>query len=138
MNEVNVIVEEIDDTIIVEVNPVNDEVTVVVDRVVNAIGYITTHSALTLDDGTDPHGITLPGGELSNVPNTDFTIPVGLNTDKVGVTTEEENTIDSITSGEPTGSDQVVNVVSLTQAEYDAGVIALTINATTIYNITDA
>ena len=104
------------------------------DRVVNAIGYITTHSALTLDDGTDPHGITLPGGELSNVPNTDFTIPVGLNTAKVGVTTEEENTIDSITAGEPTGSDQVVNVVSLLQAEYDGGAKV----ATTFYIITDA
>ena len=33
----------------------------------------------------------------------------------------EVNTIDSVTAGEPTGSDQVLNVVSLTQAEYDAG-----------------
>ncbi len=33
----------------------------------------------------------------------------------------EVNTIDSSITGEPTGSDQVVNVVSLTQAEYDAG-----------------
>lgn len=43
----------------------------------------------------------------------------------------EVNTIDSITAGEPTGSDQVLNVVSLTQAEYDAG----TPNATTLYII---
>ncbi len=42
--------------------------------------------------------------------------------------------IDSITNGEPTGSDQVLNVVSLTQAEYDAG----TPIATTLYIITDA
>jgi len=42
------------------------------------------------------------------------------------------NTIDSIVSGEPTGSDQVINVVSLTQAEYDAG----TPIATTFYIIT--
>ena len=46
----------------------------------------------------------------------------------------EVNTIDSITSGEPTGSNQVVNLVSLTQAEYDAG----TPIATTFYVITDA
>ncbi len=46
----------------------------------------------------------------------------------------EENTINSVTVGEPTGSDVVLNVVSLTQAEYDAG----TPVATTIYNITDA
>ena len=45
----------------------------------------------------------------------------------------EVNTIDSIVSGEPTGSDRVINVVSLTQAEYDAG----TPIATTFYIITD-
>lgn len=44
----------------------------------------------------------------------------------------EVNTIDSSVSGEPTGSDQVINVVSLTQAEYDAG----TPVATTLYIIT--
>lgn len=44
----------------------------------------------------------------------------------------EVNTIDSITSGEPTGSDQVINVVSLTQEEYDLG----TPVATTFYIIT--
>jgi len=44
----------------------------------------------------------------------------------------EVNTIDSEVSGEPSGSDQVVNVVSLTQAEYDAG----TPVATTFYVIT--
>ncbi len=37
---------------------------------------------------------------------------------------------------EPTGSDQVKNMVSLTQAEYDAGVIAGTIYADTFYIIT--
>ena len=41
--------------------------------------------------------------------------------------------ITSETSGEPTGSDSIANIVSLTQAEYDAG----TINATTLYIITD-
>jgi len=44
----------------------------------------------------------------------------------------EVNTIDSSVSGEPTGSDQVLNLVSLTQAEYDAG----TPVATTLYIIT--
>jgi hypothetical protein len=46
----------------------------------------------------------------------------------------EVNTIESVTAGEPTGSDQVLNVVSLTQAEYDAG----TPVSTTFYIITDA
>jgi predicted RecA/RadA family phage recombinase len=43
----------------------------------------------------------------------------------------EVNTIESDVTGEPTGSDQVLNVVSLTQAEYDAG----TPVATTLYVI---
>lgn len=51
--------------------------------------------------------------------------------DTIGVGAEA-NTIDSSVSGEPTGSDQVLNVVSLTQAEYDAG----TPVATTFYIIT--
>ena len=59
---------------------------------------------------------------------------IALNTAKVGVTNEEENTINSIVAGEPTGADVVPNVVSLTQAEYDAG----TPIAGTQYNITDA
>jgi hypothetical protein len=44
----------------------------------------------------------------------------------------EVNTIDSAVAGEPSGSDAVLNVVSLTQAEYDAG----TPVATTFYIIT--
>ncbi len=40
----------------------------------------------------------------------------------------------STTEGEPEGSDQVYNIISLTQAEYNAG----TPVATTLYNITDA
>ena len=59
---------------------------------------------------------------------------IATNNAKVGVTTEEENTINSIVAGEPTGSDVVLNVVSLTQAEYDAGIPV----ATTQYIITDA
>lgn len=75
---------------------------------------------------------------------------IDLNTAKVGITTQqatnittntakvsfdsasstklggietgaEVNTINSTTTSEPTGSDLVYNVVSLTQAEYDAG-----------------
>ena len=68
---------------------------------------------------------------------------IGLNTDKnsyptadatklSGIATGAEvNTIESSVTGEPTGSDVVLNVVSLTQAEYDAG----TKIATTLYVI---
>ena len=65
-----------------------------------------------------------------------------LNTDIVNFPTEQNQSeintklktdkIDSVTSGEPTGSDKVLNIVSLTQAEYDAG----TPNADTFYIIT--
>jgi hypothetical protein len=41
------------------------------------------------------------------------------------------NTVNSSTTGEPTGSDVILNIVSLTQAEYDAG----TKIATTFYII---
>ena len=41
------------------------------------------------------------------------------------------NTVNSSTTGEPTGSDAILNIVSLTQAEYDAG----TKIATTLYVI---
>lgn len=44
----------------------------------------------------------------------------------------EVNTIDSSTSGEISGSDQILNIVSLTQSEYDAG----SPSATTLYIIT--
>ena len=45
---------------------------------------------------------------------------------------EWENNFNSKTTGEPTGSDVMVNIVSLTQAEYDAG----TPVSTTLYIIT--
>ena len=68
---------------------------------------------------------------------------IGLNTDKnsypnadatklSGVATGAEvNTIESSVTGEPTGSDVVLNIVTLTQAEYDAG----TKVSTTFYGI---
>lgn len=58
--------------------------------------------------------------------------------DRNAIATELQNILDtsvtSITTGEPTGSDQVLNIVSLTQAEYNAG----TPVSTTFYIITDA
>ena len=47
--------------------------------------------------------------------------------------TQLDGKVSSTIVGEPTGSDVVVNMVSLTQAEYDAG----TPVATTFYIITD-
>ena len=50
----------------------------------------------------------------------------------VPVTAATFDAVTSVTSGEPTGSDSLINIVSLTQAEYDAG----TPVATTLYIIT--
>jgi len=156
-----------------------------------AEGGITKHSQLTLDDGSNPHNTTKSNVGLSNVPNTDFTTAVGLNTLKTGITTqqatdittnnakisdvnhvatsdtddltegstnlyytntrvsansdvttntaktgvtnEEENTINTELEDGMTGEDLVLNVLSLTTAEYDAG----TPVSTTFYIITD-
>lgn len=50
------------------------------------------------------------------------------------VTTELNKKVSSVLTGEPTGSTAIKNMVSLTQAQYDAG----TKIATTLYIITDA
>ena len=61
------------------------------------------------------------------------TYPSADSSKLAGIATGAEvNTIDSAVAGEPSGSDLVLNVVSLTQAEYDAG----TPVATTFYIIT--
>ena len=86
----------------------------------------------TVDDANTGDSLYEGGGKI-NDNFTEVYDAVTLNTAKVGVTDEEANTIDSVVDGEPTGSDQVVNVVSLTQAEYDAS----TPIATTFYIITE-
>ena len=61
------------------------------------------------------------------------TYPSADSTKLSGIATGAEvNTINTALAGEPTGSDLVLNAVSLTQAEYDAG----TPVATTFYIIT--
>jgi len=59
---------------------------------------------------------------------------ITTNNAKVGVTNEQENTINTELESGMTGEDLVLNVLSLTEAEYDAG----TPVATTFYIITDA
>ena len=75
----------------------------------------------------------------------DAAVAVGLNTAKNSYPTAdatklsniatgaEVNTIDSSVTGEPTGSDVVLNVVTLTTAEFTAGTKILT----TLYGTTD-
>lgn len=78
---------------------------------------------------------TDPKNPILSFPNTS---EVSETTDKNYVTDAEKtkinSSVNSSTTGEPTGADVVLNTVSLTQAEYDAG----TPIATTLYIITDA
>lgn len=48
---------------------------------------------------------------------------------------QEGNTINSITTGEPTGATVIPNIVSISQVDYDAAVAATTLVATTTYII---
>ena len=93
----------------------------------------TTNLTITSSDGT---GVTVGGANssIAGVLTSAKFDEIGVNNSKVGVTDEEANTINSETTGEPTGSDVILNIVSLTQAEYNAG----TPVTTTTYIITDA
>jgi hypothetical protein len=52
---------------------------------------------------------------------------------ELAVTEIENNKVNTVLTDEPNGSDKVANIVSLTQAEYDAG----SVNPDTFYIITD-
>ena len=73
---------------------------------------------------TDASAVAANTAKVS-YPSADSTKLSGIETNA------DVNTINSTVTGEPTGSDLVLNVVSLTQAEYDAG----TKVATTLYVI---
>jgi len=88
---------------------------------------------------TGPAGPTGPAGADSTVPGPQGPQGIQGETGPAGPAGAdgapgETNTINSDTTGEPSGSDVVLNVVSLTQAEYNAG----TPVSTTFYIITDA
>ena len=69
------------------------------------------------------------------IPTVEWTSATfGAKSDVATNTSDITDRLKSVTVGEPTGSDIVINMVSLTQAEYDAG----TPSATTFYVITDA
>ena len=69
------------------------------------------------------------------IPTVEWTSATfGAKSDVTTNTSDITDRLKSVTVGEPTGSDIVINMVSLTQAEYDAGTPSLT----TFYVITDA
>lgn len=86
----------------------------------------------------DPTNKNVDSFDYDNFDNTPTTITaqqssdISSNNAKVGVTNEEQNTINTELEDGMTGEDLVLNVLSLTQAEYDAG----TPVATTFYIIT--
>ena len=110
---------------------------------VGILGDNTNQGLLKLYCEASTHYVGIKGGVHSGGSSYTLQLPNALpnvanqilETNATGTTSwinTPINTIDSIVSGEPTGSDQVINVVSLTQAEYDAG----TPVATTFYIIT--
>jgi len=91
-----------------------------------ATDYATAAQGATADSAQQPpvEGPFVDGDKTDLDANT---------TKLAGIETGAEvNTINTALAGEPTGSDLVLNAVSLTQAEYDAG----TPVATTFYIIT--
>ena len=89
----------------------------------------TFSDRFTIDQNSGRIGFSLYG--LGNISGGAEVYNLGV--DASGNVVETDIAVKSSTTGEPTGSDVVVNMVSLTQAEYDAG----TPVATTFYVITD-
>ena len=86
--------------------------------------------------------INITGGPLQSsgqIEATSFVVTGGANNEFLMAdgSAQQASSLDivlSSTTGEPSGSDSIANIVSLTQAEYDAGLIS----QTTLYIITDA
>jgi hypothetical protein len=94
----------------------------------NHIGTQTASTISDFDTSVSSNTDVAANTAKNSYPSTDSSKLSGI---EAGA---EVNTINSKTTGEPTGSDIVLNVVSLTQAEYDAS----TPVSTTFYLITDA
>ena len=97
---------------------------------------ITTNSS-NISSNTTSIGYNLTAININTadiaINTAKVTYPSADSTKLSGIATGAEvNTINTALAGEPTGSDLVLNAVSLTQAEYDAG----TPVATTFYIIT--
>jgi len=100
----------------------------------NKVGITSTQSSdITTNNAKVGYTESLVSANTSVVANTAKISFDSASSTKLGgiEANAEVNTINSTTTSEPTGSDLVYNVVSLTQAEYDAG----TKVATTFYLI---
>lgn len=88
----------------------------------NAKVGITTAQASDITTNNAKVGITTQQATDITTNNAKISFDSASSTKLGGIGAGAEvNTINSTTTSEPTGSDLVYNVVSLTQAEYDAG-----------------
>jgi len=90
----------------------------------NKVGITSTQSSdITTNNAKVGYTESLVSANTSVVANTAKISFDSASSTKLGgiEANAEVNTINSTTTSEPTGSDLVYNVVSLTQAEYDAG-----------------
>lgn len=92
----------------------------------STLALSTTTDGVTVADELKADTIVKDGAT-----NDDILLGDGTTTSKASL----ENTIDSETTGEPTGSSTMSNIVTISQANYDAAVTAGTVSASTIYFI---
>jgi hypothetical protein len=99
-------------------------------------GTITTSGTIALDYSGNNNFILSSGTQLTSAADDDVLaiVDVGGSREVKYIEKEDflEDQVTSVITGEPNGSDSIINIVSLTQAEYDAG----TPVATTLYIIT--
>jgi len=99
-------------------------------------GTITTSGSIALDYSGNNNFILASNSQLTSTEDDDVLAIVDVSAGRQVKYIEKsdllEDQVTSVTTGEPNGSDSIINIVSLTQAEYDAG----TPVATTLYIIT--
>ncbi len=120
--------------LMVDVNSATDVVVTVQDFATEAIpvGSVLTYRQAGV--GKISNAYSVATGDTSTTYREGDVLTLWHKTQDNWVVINPPHAIDSQTAGEPTGSDQVLNVVSLTQAEYDAAVGSH--NADTLYVIT--
>lgn len=120
--------------VMIDVNSATDVVVTVRDFATEAIpvGSVLTYRQAGV--GKISNAYSVATGDTSTTYREGDVLTLWQKTQDNWVVINPPHAIDSQTAGEPTGSDQVLNVVSLTQAEYDAAVGSH--NADTLYVIT--
>ena len=119
-------------------NDVDSETNITLNIQDNAIEFIPVGSVLSYHQVNDGRIIVaysgLASGDKGQTYKKGDVLTIWQKSSNNWVILNQPRALDSSLDAEPTGSNQVFNIVSLTQAEYDAG----TPVATTLYNITDA